>query len=180
MHKERDVQLEMFVSDKKYSVALDFDGVIHRYIRPWCGAATAPDDPTPGALQAIRNYQKRYNVIIYSARANTPDGIDCIIRYLKDMGLSDDEVGAIKIYAKPHAILYIDDRAFQFTGQFPTVEDVESFSPWNAVLRRVKDILRHNARQPATAMGKAANYVAKAMNIPIREAENFIERWEDA
>lgn len=32
---------------------------------------------------------------------------------------------------KPMAILTIDDRAYQFTGTFPTPESIRAFKPWN-------------------------------------------------
>ena len=32
---------------------------------------------------------------------------------------------------KPAAIYTIDDRAHQFTGEWPTLESIASFKPWN-------------------------------------------------
>ena len=32
---------------------------------------------------------------------------------------------------KPPALLTIDDRAFQFKGEFPALDDIENFKPWN-------------------------------------------------
>jgi len=39
--------------------------------------------------------------------------------------------GPIEITAiKPRAI-YIDDRGYQFTGTFPSIEYISKFKPWN-------------------------------------------------
>lgn len=36
---------------ERYTVAVDFDGVLHRYDTPWINAATIPDPPVDGAIE---------------------------------------------------------------------------------------------------------------------------------
>lgn len=35
---------------QRYTLAVDFDGVLHQYTTPWSNAATIPDPPVDGAI----------------------------------------------------------------------------------------------------------------------------------
>lgn len=113
----------------KKTVAMDFDGVLHAYTSPWTKATEINDGPTPGALEAVLQYlDADYEVVVYSSRANDPEGRLCIQDWLEDHGFPGLEVTS----KKPAAILYIDDRGYTFTGSnFPSVDYLRSFKPWN-------------------------------------------------
>lgn len=53
------------------TIALDFDGPIHRYSRGWQDG-TIYDEPTPGALDAIRYLMEREAVFIHTTRPPEP------------------------------------------------------------------------------------------------------------
>jgi len=117
----------------KSTVSLDFDGVIHSYHSPWTTAEEIPDPPVVGAINKIREYlDAGLQVEILSIRAKTVEGINAIRRYLEFYGLERRYSIELEISShKSPAILYIDDRGYHFTGEFPSVEFIRSFKPWN-------------------------------------------------
>ncbi|MFA5436467.1 MAG: hypothetical protein WC372_10565 [Candidatus Neomarinimicrobiota bacterium] len=126
----------------KKSIAIDFDGVLHAYTSPWTKASEVRDGPTPGALEAVKEYiMAGYNVVVYSARANDPDGEVAMHQWLQKHGFPVLHIAT----EKPHAELYIDDRGFQFIGDWPSIEYISSFRPWNKrlanELRKVDNII---------------------------------------
>lgn len=112
------------------TIALDFDGVLSDY-QGWRGP-TVLADPVPGAFQAIRDYQDAgLEVCIYTSRADTP----AAKRHLEDWfyrhGLERKRVVKIQITnLKPPALVYLDDRAWQFRGAFPAPEEILAFRTW--------------------------------------------------
>lgn len=112
------------------TIALDFDGVIHSYVRGWTGPVPS-DPPVPGARAAIAKLRETYRVVIFTCRALTQDGIIGIRAWLGQHGIEVDEVTAIK----PHAMLYVDDRGMRFTGSWENVlrvaGDPRLLHPWN-------------------------------------------------
>lgn len=124
-------------------LCLDFDGVIHSYTSPWKGPENVTDPPTEGAMEFIHHAQHYFNIAIYSARSNSPDGLWAmkvwLARHMREWRewfgagpTAEDTLSAI-IWPnqKPHAHLYIDDRAMLFTGTFPDPQSLLSFKPWN-------------------------------------------------
>lgn len=141
----------------KKSIAIDFDGVLHAYTSPWTKASEVRDGPTPGALEAVKEYiMAGYNVVVYSARANDPDGEVAMHQWLQKHGFPVLHIAT----EKPHAELYIDDRGFQFIGDWPSVEYISSFRPWNKrlanELRKVDNVIAMGG--PATAAEMTAVY----------------------
>jgi hypothetical protein len=117
--------------DRK-TIAIDFDGVIHSYTSGWKGADTIPDPPTPGAIEWLAEAHSRFEVAIYSTRAETAEGRRAIAAWLRKNGLHEIILAQIKITsAKPMALIYLDDRGWQFTGTFPSLDEIEAFKPWN-------------------------------------------------
>lgn len=87
-------------------LAFDFDGVIHRYSKGYHDG-TAYDGPMPGIREMFRKLEDQgYTIIINSARP-----ADQISEWLERHGFP-----AYKIYQKPRARAYIDDRAIRFTN----------------------------------------------------------------
>ena len=113
------------------TIAIDFDGVLHSYTSPF--SFEALDSPTPGAAEFIRwLLDNSYTPIIYSTRAEHPSGFDQITSWLESEGFPPGlEITAVK----PKALLYIDDRAFRFEGDFSAICDFISsnahFRTWN-------------------------------------------------
>lgn len=119
-------------------LCLDFDGVVHSYVSGWKGANMIPDPPVPGALQFIIDALAHFRVAIYSSRSGQPGGIEAMRSWLTDHFeeyYDADGAAAAKHIEwpteKPPAVVTIDDRAITFTGQWPTMETLKEFKPWN-------------------------------------------------
>jgi len=133
-----------------YTVAIDWDGVVHNATSGFVAGHVFPDPPVPGAIEAIRDYLGRFDVVIHSCRLSHHSGsglhlrleqqriIESMVDYLTDHGLTEDDLyaqrGTLKFWTdhgKPLALLYIDDRGFRFVGEFPTVQEIYRLRPWN-------------------------------------------------
>lgn len=116
------------------TVCFDFDGVIHSYQQPWNGHSVIPDPPSPGAIDCLRSILKsEFEVAIFSVRSELDEGRRAIRDWLIKYGLSDSEAQKVKLPThKPKALLYVDDRAYLFTGEnWPTLDFIRNFHPWN-------------------------------------------------
>lgn len=112
------------MSDESKTVVLDFDAVLHLYRRGWTGPEPL-EPPVPGALEFVRwLLAQGYDVVVSSARADQPDGLHGIVGWLARYGFPALPV----TNRKPAAILYVDDRAFRFEGDFQAVRDALSGS----------------------------------------------------
>lgn len=135
---------------RKPIVVLDFDGVIHSYESGWKGADTIPDGPVPGAMEAIIAYTGAFSLHIYSARSGQVGGIDAmktwirrhLFTYYSEVYINnpDEDIHCMVDYTmndiswpteKPPALVTIDDRAIQFTGVWPEIDELANFKPWN-------------------------------------------------
>ena len=113
----------------KPTVAVDFDGVLHRYSRGWTGPGDVYDEPTAGALQAVEDLVQHFRVVVFTARARTPGGASAVHWWLRLHGFPGLEVTA----EKPPAVVYLDDRAMRFDGRWDGIVDaVRAFRPWTA------------------------------------------------
>lgn len=128
------------MSERKPILCLDFDGVIHSYASGWQGAAVIPDPPVPGAMEFIIHASERFRVCIFSSRSRQPGGIDAMKGWLRmyltlvmDTYAEADEVFARVEWPdeKPPALVTIDDRAITFTGDWPSLDEIAAFQPWN-------------------------------------------------
>jgi len=135
------------------TVALDFDGVIHRYSRGW-QRGVIYDPPMDGAIEAVRDIMEVESVVVLTARTD----LDAVCAYLTGHGLScvtqddwDRERAADSILAssvgdsfwndrsrvlvtnrKPAARVYLDDRGVTFTregGWEQALQDMEITLP---------------------------------------------------
>jgi phosphoglycolate phosphatase-like HAD superfamily hydrolase len=105
-------------------LAIDFDGVVHKYSKGFQGLANAYDPPTDGTRVALEELIGRgYRLIIISSRpAHVIE--EWLIRY--DMIHFFDEVTNIKQPAK----YYIDDHAIHFDNRIK--------NPWKRILEEVE------------------------------------------
>ena len=85
----------------KYTVVLDFDGVIHSYSSGWRGKTCIPDPPVPGIREEIYKMRQIYRVVVVSTRCDTQDGMDAVKAYLKQNGIEVDAV----MKEKPPAVV---------------------------------------------------------------------------
>jgi hypothetical protein len=117
------------ITENMKTLAIDFDGCLSAYTG-WKGPDHL-DPPLPGAIEALRGYLRHYEVVIFTTRVETIAGVTALRLWLKEAGLSTEEVSAIRITnTKPPAWLYIDDRCYLFTGTFPSVEEIDAFKPY--------------------------------------------------
>ncbi len=145
---------------KRYTVAVDFDGVLHSYTSPWKNARTIPDPPVPGALDWLYRTVGKFNVAVYSTRnfhwfgrwamkawlrkhlrdyfwethdellKGTWTLLDCEDTVSIMVDQVMEEISFPK--HKPAALLYIDDRAWRFEGaNWPTADQIHRARPWN-------------------------------------------------
>lgn len=126
---------------KKYTVAVDFDGVIHSYTSPWVDARTIPDPPVPGAIHWLFRTIQHFEVAIFSTRNFQEGGISAMRDWLRlhadalwaepgpgYRGLEDITFPLVK----PAALIYLDDRALRFDGEnFPEKDEIHQLRPWN-------------------------------------------------
>lgn len=120
------------MSKKKYTIAVDFDGVIHSYDSPWVSATVIPDPPVPGAIPWLVEIAEHFEVVIHTTRGETPEGKQAVRRWLIQQGLPASIANALPIqHTKPPALAYLDDRAMRFEGKFPTPAEVHAARPWN-------------------------------------------------
>lgn len=130
---------------ERYTVAVDFDGVIHAYTTPWVNAATIPDAPVDGAIVWLHRTLQKFDVAITSTRNHQPFGVMAMRRWLRKhsgnlwnespgyRGLEDITFPK----KKPAALIYLDDRAVRFTGaNWPSPQDIHNARPWNKGVKR--------------------------------------------
>lgn len=130
---------------------LDFDGVCHSYTSGWRGADQIPDPPVPGLFEFLTAAFPYFDIQIYSSRSNQAGGAEAMKKWFSSQysqwfsTLATDL--AIEAWPssfdlplpnqlkfpteKPPAFLTIDDRAICFTGDWPLIEDLRNFKPWN-------------------------------------------------
>jgi len=105
---------------KNNTIAIDFDGVIHKYSKGWQGLENAYDPPNDGTIEAIKKLKSMgFRLVIFSSRT-----VSVIEEWLDKHQLSEcfDEVTNTKIPAR----IYIDDRAYHFTSWEKTIKDLFS------------------------------------------------------
>lgn len=101
-------------SNEWKAISVDFDDTIVDKVKfPGIG----PEKP--GAREALEKLQNAgWKIIIFSVRANTPDGADILEDWLQDNEFPYDEIWA---GPKPKALFYVDDRAIQFQDNWDEV-----------------------------------------------------------
>ncbi len=113
-----DTLLEQFgITRLRRTVCLDFDGVLHSYRSGWCGADIIPDPPIHGTREAVARLRQHYRVVVYSARCHTEEGRCAVKAWLQKHEILVDDV----CEHKPPALVYVDDRAIRFRGNWDDV-----------------------------------------------------------
>lgn len=132
--------------ENRLTVAVDFHGVLCRYQQGDHRDADQISDepPTPGAIEWLLSLADTYMMCVTSARLlPDPALVNHVVAWLVKHGVPRDiiETRPVPVVArqsvvwvsrwKPRAWLYLDDRAFRFTGTFPSLKEVRDFRPWN-------------------------------------------------
>lgn len=128
-------------------LCLDFDGVCHSYISGWKGVDVIPDPPVPGLFEFLESASEVFTIQIFSSRSNQPGGLVAMIEWfnrhyteyifstrpeLKQKYSEFFDCEWVEfVTEKPPAHLTIDDRAITFTGQWPDIQELQSFKPWH-------------------------------------------------
>lgn len=124
-------------------LCLDFDGVVHSYTSGWQGACIIPDPVVPGFFEWVDEIAQHFKVVIFSSRSHQPGATDAMALWLGEQrrlwraagGISPITDGAPVeiefVENKPPAIISIDDRALTFTGEWPALDSLMAFKPWN-------------------------------------------------
>lgn len=95
------------MADTLKTLAIDFDGVIHRYSRGWSDGSIY-DPPMAGAVEAIEELKSEYNLVIFTSRQNLAEVEEWLEKYFE--GWKPEITNR-----KPMAHAYIDDRAIRFS-----------------------------------------------------------------
>ena len=126
---------------RKPILCLDFDGVCNSYTSGWQGADVISDDAVPGLFEFLEQAAPYFDIQVFSSRSHQPGGIQAMQnwfdeQYMKWSGI-DDGRGVAEFVSisfptvKPSATVSIDDRAINFNGQWPDMDFLRNFKPWN-------------------------------------------------
>ena len=106
--------------DKKNTLAIDFDGVIHKYSKGFQGLDNAYDPPMEGAKEGLEELIRQgYKLKILSSRPKA-----AIYPWLKKYGM-DHLIDDVSNHKFP-ATVYIDDRGFHFQGWEHTIKTINN------------------------------------------------------
>lgn len=125
--------LEEIRYDLKNTIAIDFDGVIHKNSNGFFDG-TVYDDPIPGTKKALEFLSKKFSkIIIFTCKAmekrpliNGKTGVELIWEWLKKYEL-DQYIYDITV-EKPVAAMYIDDNVIRFNTWKETIKEIKKFT----------------------------------------------------
>ena len=118
------------MSDRRPTIAVDFDGVIADY-DGWDGSG-ALGLPRPDVIEALTALRKEgWKVIVYSCRSSSE-----IAPYLEENSVPFDEINTNSECStagvKPVATVYWDDRACRYSGDARRdLEVIRNFRTWS-------------------------------------------------
>lgn len=98
------------------TIAIDFDGVIHKYSKGWQDGSIY-DEPVDGVKEALLELSKEYELVVFTARSDLKSVVNWIAEHL--------QLGIIVTNQKPPALAYIDDRGIRFTNWSKTLEELK-------------------------------------------------------
>ena len=114
------------------NIFVDFDGVINSYKTHFTTPTDLPDPPVPGAIEWLENLTENFHVTIYTTRMIQGVAQAAIVDWMLRNGLPMRVLDKMSFSCiKGGADVYIDDRAYRFTGVFPSVEQLRNMKPWH-------------------------------------------------
>jgi hypothetical protein len=115
---------QLGIARLRRTVCLDFDGVLHSYRSGWCGATVISDPPIHGTREAVARLREQYCVVVYSTRCHTEEGRNAVKNWLQRHDIVVDDI----CEHKPPALVYVDDRAIRFRGDWnDTMTEIHNF-----------------------------------------------------
>ena len=104
---------------------LDFDGVLHTYTG-WNGGQL--ESPLTKARHACMLLAEQFELVCFTARANSPEGQALVEAWLARWGFPIKRVTAMK----EAAVLCVDDRAICFEGEWndTLLARIRAFHPY--------------------------------------------------
>lgn len=129
------MKLEDFISSiekEKYTIALDFDGVIHNDSEGFYDG-TIYGNPIEGTKSALELLSSKYKLVIYSCKSN-PDrplinnktGTELIWEWLEHHNLK--QYISYVVWGKPNAFIYVDDKGLRFSNWDKTLSEINSIT----------------------------------------------------
>lgn len=113
-------------------LCLDFDGVLHTYTSGWKGATIVADPPVSGMVSFLCRAVDQFDVHIFSSRTHQVGGLSAMRAWLLKWHVPEQVVAELSFpIAKPSAHVSLDDRAITFTGTWPSMTELQEFTPWN-------------------------------------------------
>lgn len=121
------------------TICIDFDGVISNY-KGYKGWGIF-EEPVSGASEKINQLKEDgWKIIIFTTRSETK----LIADYCKAHNILFDEINRnsdnhpYTNMGKPHADVYLDDRAINFSGNWEeSYNNIRNFKPWNEDSREI-------------------------------------------
>jgi len=125
--------LEEVRCDLKNTIAIDFDGVIHKNSLGFHNG-TIYDVPVDGTKEALEFLSKKFSkIIIFTCKSrpkrpliNGMNGTELVWQWLKKNKL-DQYIFEVTV-EKPVAAAYIDDKAIRFNDWKDIIEDIKKFT----------------------------------------------------
>ena len=109
-------------------IAIDFDGVIHKNSKGYFDG-TVYDEPIKGSKEALKKLSKKYDVVIFTAKAkpdrgliNGKTGTELVWEWLKEYKM--DKFVTKVTAEKPRAVAYIDDKGITFDNWDNVLEEI--------------------------------------------------------
>lgn len=114
--------------NKKLSLAVDFDGVIHKYSKGWQGGDIY-DPPMDGALESLKKLHSDFNIIIFTTRLSpafndTEKQKAAMNEWFTKYGFIKGEHFDEMTGSKPRAHIYLDDRGMKFVNWADSVQGI--------------------------------------------------------
>jgi adenylylsulfate kinase len=96
--------------DKRKTIAIDFDGVIHKYSKGFKGLDNAYDEPMPGTVEAL----EKLNSLGFDLKIMSSRPAPVITKWLEKHGMTK-LISEVSNHKFP-ATVYVDDRGFKFNN----------------------------------------------------------------
>jgi hypothetical protein len=115
---------------KRSTLAVDFDGVIHKYSLGWKDGSIY-DVPVDGAKESLAKLGEKFNIVIFTTRLNPELGdtanqkmemLSWLKKYSFTEGIHYHKLSGFK----PKAKIYLDDRGMKFVNWEDSIKEILS------------------------------------------------------